>query len=356
MRFLLAIVLSAGVVSNAVAQGAPPAPSTWKNQRGSILEITSVDPTGVQSVWAFGSVTKTLFYGWATFTYEDGSVVPGAASKGGRSAIARALTQGAVYAQLDKADDAVRHSMRASQPNFFLPFDRTGIDPFTQRFPVTLRLEGTVRGTGGLRIVDDTCATTLPGLYAAGDAATRELVCGGFTGGGSHNAAWAMSSGSWAGQGAADYARLAGSAPRGQVSHAGTVALRERAGRPFAPAQLARAIQDEVFPYELNYFREAVRLNGSLQRLDALWAEASSADAASEADVLRAREAAAMLATARWMYRSGLARKESRGMHRRDDYPGQDERFRHYITAGGLDEVWTSSRAHAVSSYAEAAE
>jgi flavin-dependent dehydrogenase len=25
---------------------------------------------------AFGSVTKTLFYGWATFTYEDGSVVP----------------------------------------------------------------------------------------------------------------------------------------------------------------------------------------------------------------------------------------------------------------------------------------
>jgi succinate dehydrogenase/fumarate reductase flavoprotein subunit len=144
--------------------------------------------------------------------------------------------------------------------------------------------------------------------------------------------------------------------PRGQVSHAGTVALRERAGRPFAPAQLARAIQDEVFPYELNYFREAVRLNGSLQRLDALWAEASSADAASEADVLRAREAAAMLATARWMYRSGLARKESRGMHRRDDYPGQDERFRHYITAGGLDEVWTSSRAHAVSSYAEAAE
>jgi Avidin family len=44
---LLAIVLSAGVVSNAVAQGALPAPSTWKNQRGSILEITSVDPTGV---------------------------------------------------------------------------------------------------------------------------------------------------------------------------------------------------------------------------------------------------------------------------------------------------------------------
>ena len=320
-------------------------------------EFTSMEFSNPYAISAaFGSVTKTLFYGWATFTYDDGSVIPGAASKGGRSAIARALTEGPVYARLDKADEEVRRSMRVSQPNFFLPFDRTGIDPFTQRFPVTLRLEGTVRGTGGLRIVDDSCATSVPGLYAAGDAATRELICGGFTGGGSHNAAWAMSSGTWAGQGAADHAKQVDPAVRGQVARAGTVALRERAGRPFAPAELTRAVQDEVFPYELNYFREAGRLDGSLQRLDTLWAKASSADAAAETDVLRAREAAAMLATARWMYRSGLARKESRGMHRRDDFPGQDERFRHYITAGGLDEVWTSSRAHADASYAEAAE
>ena len=63
-----------------------------------------------------------------------------------------------------------------------------------------------------------------------------------------------------------------------------------------------------------------------------------------------------MLATARWMYRSGLARKESRGMHRRDDFPDQDDRQRHYITSGGLDEVWTSPRPHAEAAYAEAAE
>ena len=222
---------------------------------------------------AFGSVTKTLFYGWATFTYEDGSVVPGAASKGGRSAIARALTQGQVYARLDKADARRQRQMRVSQPNFFLPFDRTGIDPFTDRFSITLRLEGTVRGTGGLRIVDDSCATTVPGLYAAGDAATRELICGGFTGGGSHNAAWAISSGTFAGQGAADYARHAGPTRGRSLSSAGTVAFRRRAGRPFMSSELASAVQSEVFPYDLNYFREADRLGGSLERLDALWAE-----------------------------------------------------------------------------------
>jgi succinate dehydrogenase/fumarate reductase flavoprotein subunit len=320
-------------------------------------EFTSMEFSNPYAIsTAFGSVTKTLFFGWATFSYEDGSVVPGAASKGGRSAIARALLQGPVYARLDKADNDVQQHMRASQPNFFLPFDRTGIDPFTDRFPVTLRLEGTVRGTGGLRIVNDDCATSVPGLYAAGDAATRELICGGFTGGGSHNAAWAMSSGSWAGQGAADYARQMGPATRRSLSRAGTAAVREASNRPFSPADLTRAVREEVVPYELNYFREAGRLSGALQRLDALWAEASAADAATGSDVLRAREGAAMLATARWMYRSALARTECRGMHRRDDFPDQDDRQRHYITSGGLDEVWTSFRPHAAAVYAEAAE
>ncbi|MBR0859095.1 hypothetical protein [Bradyrhizobium liaoningense] len=95
---------------------------------------------------------------------------------------------------MTKVDDDAQRHMPASQPNFFLPFDRTGIGPFRDRFPVTLRLEGTVRGTVGLRIVDDTCATSVPGRYAEGDAATRELLCGGST------AARALSSGSWAGR------------------------------------------------------------------------------------------------------------------------------------------------------------
>ncbi|MCK1351322.1 FAD-binding protein [Bradyrhizobium sp. CW7] len=320
-------------------------------------EFTSMEFSNAYAISpAFGSVTKTLFYSWASFTDEHGSVIPGASSKGGRSVIARALRRGAVYAQLDEADAETQRHMRVSQPNFFLPFDRTGIDPFTQRFPITLRLEGTVRGTGGLRIIDDSCATTVPGLYAAGDAATRELICGGFTGGGSHNAAWAMSSGYWAGQGAAEFARQLGTINGRQAFRRGTVGLRSGNGRPLQGGALARSVQDEVFPYELNYFREAGRLGESLRRLDALWSDASAADAPEEQELLRAREAAAMLATARWMYRSALARQESRGMHRRDDYPEQDDRYLHFVTTGGLDNVWTSARPLASAQYAEAAE
>lgn len=290
-----------------------------------------------------GSVTKGLFYSWATFTYADGGVIPGAASQGGRSAIARTLLERQpVYCVLDKADSATRLAMRDAQPNFFLPFDRAGIDPFTQRFQVTLRLEGTVRGTGGLRILDETCATSVPGLYAAGDAATRELICGGFTGGGSHNAAWAIASGQWAGTAAADRGKR--TRRRKAAFRAGRVALAEKTARAFDPAEAIAAVQAEVFPYERNYFRTGDGLASSLERLDALWARIRRAGAAPAEQLVRAREAAGMVATARWMYRAALARKETRGMHKRLDLPGADSAQRHYLTVGGLDDVWVEAR------------
>jgi succinate dehydrogenase/fumarate reductase flavoprotein subunit len=207
---------------------------------------------------------------------------------------------------------------------------------------VTLRLEGTVRGTGGLRIVDESCATSVRGLYAAGDAATRELICGGFTGGGSHNAAWAMSSGAWAGASAADFARQLGQgADRRAVSRAGGVALASRGAHEFDPNGIARAVQAEVAPYDKNYFRSGDVLVQSLERLDAAWRDVRASDAASLDRVVKARESAAMLATARWMYRSALARTETRGMHKREDFPQLDPAQRHHIAVGGLDEIWT---------------
>lgn len=291
-----------------------------------------------------GSVTKTRFYDWAEFTFADGSAIPGAASKGGRSVIAKVLGQGqAVYARL-RADAEEQIAMRYAQPNFFVPLDRRGINPFTDRFPVTLRLEATVRGTGGLRIIDEGCATTVPGLYAAGDAATRELICGAFTGGGSHNAAWAMSSGFWAGSSAGEHARQIRGRSR-VVFRAGTAGIADGRDTRIDAQALIRSVREEVLPYEHTYHRHADRLNASLDRLDGLWSGIRRADAASLEDAQRTREGVAMLATARWMYRSALARTESRGMHKREDYPARDEAQRHHIISGGLDEVWTSTAA-----------
>ncbi|MQY11031.1 L-aspartate oxidase [Streptomyces sp. RB5] len=293
----------------------------------------------------FTSVTKTAYYTFATFYHADGSVLEGAGSQKGRSVIARTLlAEGKVLCRLDRAGEAERRAMRLGQPNFFLPFDRLGIDPFTQLFPVTLLAEGTVRGTGGIRLTGDDCATDVPGLYAAGDAATRELICGGFTGGGSHNAAWAMSSGTWAGRGASAFARSLGdTAGRRAASPVGGAGLRPAggAGRD-THREVVAAVQAEVIPYDKNYLRTGAVLTRALGTLNGIWREVRDGLAASGESAVRARQAAAMTATGRWMYTAALARTETRGMHKRADFPAQDDPGqRRRLVTGGLDELWS---------------
>ncbi|MEV0245702.1 FAD-binding protein [Nocardia sp. NPDC050712] len=289
----------------------------------------------------FTSVTKTAYYSFATFYLGNGEPLAGASGKA-RTPIAKALLNEPVYCTLDRADPAQRQAMRHGQPNFFLTFDRLGIDPFTDRFPVTLLLEGTVRGTGGVRIAGPDCSTSVPGLFVAGDVATRELICGGFTGGGSHNAAWAMSSGSWAGGGAGKYAlrqRDAVARPRLGAGGAGLRPL-DRPDAELRPADLVAAVQAEVLPYDKNYLRHGDRLRPALTTLHGLWQQARSG--LTGADTAKARSAAAMTAHARWMYTAALARTESRGMARRQDFPELDPAQHHRLITGGLDEIWTA--------------
>lgn len=295
----------------------------------------------------FASVTKNAFYRWATFSYEDGTPVEGANAGKGRPLIARALLKQPVYAQIDQADERTQAAMRQAQPNFFLPFDRSGINPFTQRFAVTLRLEGTVRGTGGIRIVDRTCATSVPGLYAAGDAASREIICGAVSGGGSLNAAWAISSGNWAGQAAVKFAQALGTqTDQRPIYSAGSVALSpsgsstQAGSAPCQPDEVVKAVQLEVFSYDRNLFRSERSLTDSLERLNRLWQSVSTDLAIPAQQEIRAREVAAMVATARWMYATALQRRESRGMHKRDDYPELDPSQAYRLISGGLDHVW----------------
>ncbi|MET9201856.1 FAD-binding protein [Gordonia sp. NPDC003585] len=291
------------------------------------------------------TVTKTAYYGYATFYHADGRVVDGAGSMKGRSVIARTLLNEPVFAQLDRADETVAAQMRLGQPNFFLQFDRRGIDPFTDRFEVDLLAEGTVRGTGGLDIVDFGCWTGIPGLYAAGDAATRERICGGFTGGGSHNSAWAMSSGVFAGTSAARTSHR-GVRPRLQdLCGAGRAGLARRSG-DFVPEEALRAAQAELVPFEKNYLRHGARMSDARARLEELWTRLSDNDFGSSdpAVRLRTREAAAITATGRWIYASALARTESRGMSKREDFPDPDPAQRGHVLTGGLDEVWVQRR------------
>jgi succinate dehydrogenase/fumarate reductase flavoprotein subunit len=292
------------------------------------------------------ALNKGLPFRWASFTREDGTPV---AVEGGdrHAAVAEALLEGPVFAQYDKASPELRSWLRQGQPNCFLPLDRSGLDPFTERWPVTLRCEGTVRGVGGIRLTSDDCTTDVPGLYAAGDAASRERLTGAISGGGGPNSSWAIASGNWAGRAAAAFASRHGlGAGSGDLTPLGQAGLRPSAEATAAsPSEaMIAAVRDHMLPLDRNFFRTETTLRASLDQLDANWRELSRHLRGAGLAAVRAREAAAMTATSRWAYASALARNESRGMHRRRDAPGADPDFVCAIETSGLDSVRVTRR------------
>lgn len=289
----------------------------------------------------WGTHTKGRMLQWASFYDEQGRPFPTERGLGGRKDAQRALAQGQrVFARLDRAPEHIRQTMRDAQPNYFLPLDKAGIDPFVTAYPVRMVYEGSVRGTGGLRLTGPDCATTVPGLFAAGDAATRELVTGAISGGGSHNGTWAIASGAFAGRGAAEFSRRHASGEPAEIDH---VAL--RAGAPDAPSaeEVVRAAQAHVLPPMRSHLKSQERLTESAQALERLWRDIAGGLAPVPArESYKPRQAVAMVAAARWITAASLARAESRGLHRREDVPGTDRRFDHRLLVGGLDTVWTA--------------
>jgi succinate dehydrogenase/fumarate reductase flavoprotein subunit len=291
---------------------------------------------------AFGTVTRGRLLGWANYYDKDGNLLTEGGPRGD-GFLARMLQKGPVYAVLEHADtEEKRRILRHSHPIFFLPYERQGIDVFTQKFPLTMRYEGTVRGTGGIRLVGEDCSTSVAGLYAAGDAASREKVTGGRSGGGALNASWAISSGTWSGKGAAAYAAAHGleasSRQRRPAPRYGLTSAAE-SSETIDNKAIVEAVQKEILPMDMNYFRSEPVIQASLERLHGLWPLMRGRAPEDIRGRVRAREAAALVAAARWIYASSLARRETRGMHTLAEYPELDPAQTHRILVSGLDEI-----------------
>lgn len=310
-------------------------------------ELSSMEASNHYAIsTAFNAtVTRGVPFGWASYTDETGNDLGGYIN--GRrdpSFLPNALLKGPVYARLDRATPEVKAVIEKSHFIAFLPYKKAGIDPYQERVPVKLIFEGTVRGTGGIRIVNDSCGTKVPGLYAAGDAASRELIAGLASGGGGPNAAWAISTGQWAGVGAAAFAKSLGIHAHERVVHpAGQAGLRSEspAAETFDSDAIVRGVQAEVFPLEKNYFRSEQKLLDSLSKLEKLWEQVQENPKQDTVrDVEQSRRAATLTAVARWAYFSALHRQETRSEHIRVDYPQTDPNQRYYQATGGLDRLW----------------
>ncbi len=304
-------------------------------------DLSGMEFSSQHTIAAAGSSqTRSAPYAFATFTDAAGQELGPLTGVGDSRSLARHLLAGPVYCTLARMPPDLRAALHRIQPAFQLPFERQGIDPFSQRFPVTLHGEGTIRGIGGLRIATEACETSVPGLFAAGDAATREPVAGATSGGGNQNSAWALTSGQIAGRAVARLARQAGRRAGETVEAIGGAGLRpRRAGGAMAPGPLRQIVKDEMLPYEKAIFRTGEKLSASLAVLDAAWQEARDHLRGAAPELVKSREAAALLATARWCCRAALARSESRGIHQRDDAPALDPAQTHRLVVGGLDDI-----------------
>jgi succinate dehydrogenase/fumarate reductase flavoprotein subunit len=259
------------------------------------------------------------------------------------------LDTGGAYAVINKVPPGFESHARLNHAVAFLFFDRHGLNPFKDRWPLQMLLEGHMRGVGGLAIADDT-STGVPGLFAAGDVTDRTRLVGAGMSGGGPAVAWCFASGEWAGEAASRHARERSAASASCVAlHAlGTCGLRPlRTGGSRLDTTLVRdGVRAEVLPLEKHFFRTGAGMQASQGILDALWTQSRAALGGTDArSVLAAREAAALLASARWMLASAQQRTESRGLHRHGDYPQQDARQSHHLLSGGLDDVWVRQRA-----------
>jgi len=189
---------------------------------------------------------------------------------------------------------------------------------------------------GGIDLADRDCRTGVPGLFAAGDAATRELVAGANSGGGAVNSAWALSSGRIAGAAAAAEARRQGA--QASAKGLGRYGMHPSGEvRAFDLRAINASVDEHVHGYQRAFWRKEASLADSAQQLDRLWRPLAAQSHASGADLVALRETIAILATARWATASALARRESRGLNQREDYRATAPQHAHRLLVSGFE-------------------
>ena len=236
--------------------------------------------------------------------------------------------RGPIYFDLLDMKEEDRQLSRKLLPMLFEMFDQVGIDVFKERLEWVPGFQGSVGTGSGIRLIDHSCATTLAGLYAAGDAACEGLIIGGINGPGAINLSWAIVTGHRGGEGAATFAR---GRETTNISENLISDLRTNTYRfitqegEIRPQDAYYQLQDLVIGWEKSIIRHERRLKQSLADLEHIRTVVIPNMKSSDAhQLMRAHEVEATLITTELVLASALLRTESRAGHYREDYPAPD--------------------------------
>jgi len=173
------------------------------------------------------------------------------------------------------------------------------------------------------------CSTSIPGLYAAGDA-LGNMQSGSVYATIGLGLSGAAVTGARAGWGAAAYA-LQADLPAGDGDALG--GLREAVYAPlkrtggFSPRWVTQVLQNTMVPYYVMYIKHGDRLQAALTIVEFIGGHLVPKMYATDPHELRlAHETKNMVLNAEMRLRASLMRTESRGCHYREDFPRRDDK------------------------------
>lgn len=238
------------------------------------------------------------------------------------------LGNGPIYYDFSTFDKDTLAYFKKTLPIMHRAFERAG---YIREGRIKKRVEwvsvnmGNVGYGGGLRINTE-CETSVPGLFAAGDA-----TCGpasGVEGFCAYAIPFATTSGARSGRAAVQYTKRVGnpSPDREEIQFFSEELTRPlRRNRGFEPDYAVLKVQEILFPAEIYIFRHRERLESALSQIMDIRDHVVPLLKAYDPHYLRmVIEASNMAACGEFFLRTALARTESRGSHLREDYPDTD--------------------------------
>lgn len=230
--------------------------------------------------------------------------------------------RGPVYLDQSKVEDDVRDAMKEESASVFNVTRRMGMDPRRERLELVPGLHTFLGGA----IVNEKGETAIPGLYAAGEAAGQGGIFGADRTGGGIPAAQVL--GHRCGKYAAQFARKSDlkEPSRNDIADERYAlgALVKAKGE--SPYNLEQQIKDAAYE-SLSISRNGPGLKKGVSRFSSIRAEAkNSMKVTSLPELVKAIEVRNLALTGEMVARAALLRTESRGQHRREDFPETDNR------------------------------
>lgn len=234
--------------------------------------------------------------------------------------------RGPIYMDLRSFSEEKIALFRQTNPLALAVLEKAGIDMRVEPIPWMPALIGSGVGGGGGARINLECETTVPGLYATGDASWSAYQGAGSVGG--PNFSYIPVTGEIAVRNAIKYHKEVASPriDRDQVNE-----LKRQAYEPLGkgagmlPDDILLRFQEMFLKYDTWLLRRGDRLQKALTEVERIRDRELPMVRARDSHELRsANEIKNMITVAEMQLRSALARKESRGANVREDFPESD--------------------------------